>query len=137
MESKPPRAKRRISSRPSQGLKERFKRSTFCALVSLIASAIFALQNCRKKEKPTARCSLAVGITAVFMKFLSQQFTCTRAHACTTTTRAHADLARVAETCHTHWMLTRLEGSVNLHFFLIASIISIAFIEIYNGAWKR
>src|SRR5580700_1587914 len=34
MESKPSRAKRRISSRPSQGFMERLRRSTLCALVS-------------------------------------------------------------------------------------------------------
>jgi hypothetical protein len=39
-----------------------------------------------------------VGISADIMKVLSQQFTRSRAHACTTTTCTHALLAKIAET---------------------------------------
>ena len=40
IESNPSRAKRRISSRPSQGFFSRFRRSTRCAFVSLGAAVI-------------------------------------------------------------------------------------------------
>src|SRR5450759_1947848 len=48
MESYPSRAKRRISSRPSQGFFSRFRRSTLCVFVSWSALAI------KKKNPPPA-----------------------------------------------------------------------------------
>src|SRR4029077_12007517 len=99
MESKPSRAKRRISAKPSQGFMARFRRSDFCALVSLTA---FSITISRKKKNPPPDALWRWVISADdAMKLLSQQPPRARAHACTTTTCTHADLAEIAETCHT------------------------------------
>src|SRR5579863_8216067 len=84
MASNPSRAKRRISSKASHGFFSRFRRSTRCALVSVLVSAI--------KEKPTASFLLAMGsISADTKKSLGQQPPCARRHECTTTsTTTHA-----------------------------------------------
>src|SRR6266446_706842 len=104
MESKPSRAKRRISSRPSHGFLERLRRSTCCALVSF---AVFVI-NCLvrlfvpdcfvpENKKPTARFVWRWVISAGFKRNpLLRQPPCARAHACTTTTaHAHAHHAKI------------------------------------------
>jgi hypothetical protein len=79
----------------------RFKRSDFCALVSVTALVIFAA---KKKNPPPDDFWRWVKVP-IIMKVLSQQFTCARAHACTTTTCTHAFLAKIAETRHAGSML--------------------------------
>src|ERR1019366_1598769 len=89
MDAKPSRAKRRISSRPSHGFLERFRRSTLCALVSFTMFVIacfapdcFVLEN----KKPTARLLwrwvISAGIT---ISYLGRQPPRASAHGCTTT----------------------------------------------------
>src|SRR4030081_931952 len=102
MESNPSRAKRRISSRPSHGFLERLRRSTRCALVSfavfVIILALLLVPDCfvPENEKPTARFIWRWVISAGFKRNpLVRQPPCARAHACTTTTRAHAHRAKI------------------------------------------
>src|ERR1700688_1679846 len=98
IESKPSRAKLRISASPSQGFIARFSRSDFCALVS---RTVFSIKISGKKKNPPPDALWRWAISADnAMKLLSQQPPCARAHACTTTTCAHTDLAKIAETSH-------------------------------------
>src|ERR1700676_2069676 len=102
MESNPSRANRRISSRPSQGFLERLRRSTRCAFVSFAVVVIDCLArlfvpDCfvPENKKPTARFIWRWVISAGFtVNPLVRQPPCARAHACTTTTRAHAHRAK-------------------------------------------
>src|SRR6266567_6493308 len=84
MESNPSRAKRLISSRPSQGFFSRFRRSTLSAFVSWSGSAI--------KRKTHRQPSLAMGCLeyAETKKFLGQQPPSARRHGCATTTHITA-----------------------------------------------
>src|SRR5271157_2830186 len=100
MEPKPSRAKRRISSRPSQGLKARLSRSTRCALVSFVVLVVatfvivcFARKN---KNPPPGIAWRWVYECRVKKEFLGQQPPRASAHACTTTTGATARHAEIA-----------------------------------------
>src|ERR1700733_7172124 len=113
MEAKPSREKRRISARPSHGLNSRFRRSTFCALVSLTGVVIPSFPHAdlrqivprkahfpqKKNPPPDALWRWVISADRA-MKRLSQQPPCARTHACTTTTCTHTSLAKIAEIRH-------------------------------------
>src|SRR5580658_7344473 len=96
MESKPVRAKPRISSSASQGFFSRFRRSTRCAFVS------FAVPVCAIKRKTHRQLSTGGGsIIAGSKKSLSQQPPGARRHDCaTTSTTAHAVEILLVLDCH-------------------------------------
>jgi hypothetical protein len=98
MDSNPSRAKRRISSNPCQGFISRFKRSAFCALVSLAGFVIKLWSEMSGKIKNPPPGSSGDGFMSAGVKknFLGQQPPRASAHACTTTTSATAHRAKIA-----------------------------------------
>src|ERR1700676_529044 len=99
MESSPSRAKRRISSSPSHGFIVRFRRSTFCALVSL--AVVVIKKTVRKTKNPPPDATGDGSVSADIKKeSLGQQPPRASAHACTTTTSAAAHSAKIAVLWH-------------------------------------
>src|SRR5580698_4176737 len=91
-----------------------------------------------QKEQPTARNLWRWVMSADdAMKLLSQQPPCARTHACTTTTCAHTDLAKIAETNHglKDIRLARANGQVTGHFF--GCIVSMRSITIFARRRKH
>src|ERR1700730_3308177 len=91
-----------------------------------------------QKEKPTARNLWRWVMSADdAMKPLSQQPPCARAHACTTTTCAHTDLAKIAETNHglKDIRLARANGQVTGRLF--GCIVSMRSITIFARRRKH
>src|ERR1700731_2014906 len=124
MDWNPSRAKRRISSSPSQGFFERFKRSTLCAFVSFLASLVAAFpvlviifcpefsvlessDHVPENKKPITRLIWRWAIRAgIKRNTLDRQPPRARAHECTTTTDAHAHRGKIL--LHTVEMIDRV-----------------------------
>jgi hypothetical protein len=99
MDSNPSRAKRRISSNPCHGFISRFRRSAFCAFVSLAGIVISYGPKHPAKIKNPPPGSSGDGFMSAGVKknFLGQQPPRASAHACTTTTSATAHSAKIAD----------------------------------------